>query len=975
MTYQIPQQLQYKEKIMFGLTFKQLAYAFIFGLLALINFKIVKMLEVGFVFVFFWAVLGICFMFFDFDSKIRDYWFFLKKRRLCYNKNNYLATFGIREISDDVIITNKNRKISIIKINPINFSIKNPDEKDTIVASFQKFLNSLDFPTQIVMNTESLNLDKYLNSLQKRVAGEKHREIYEDYKSFLESTIKSKNLMNRGFYLVIKEQTDITIQTNVCLDRFHALNLKVHRLKTFELKEFMDKFFFNLNDEEIELTNNVNHLKIDKKYVRIIYASGYPRNVEPGFLDRIVSLPGDFNLSLHIKPYPIENMLVNLNKELQKQRGDLFSMQSKGVINPSLEIQYNDTRSALESLQKGQERLFNISLYITCKADKLEDLNSLTKKVESELNSIMIIPKNPNYRVLQGFYSTLPLGNDELSFDRNIPTTALSAFFPFTSQFLQADETGVWMGLNNNNIPIIKDIFKLSNPNGVVLAQSGGGKSFFCKLLITRYLLNGTKVIIVDPQGEYKSLVSQFGGQIIDLSRKSETLINALDLMGHDYTEKRLSLMDLMPIMLGNISEPQKAFLDKAITDTYNEKGITLNPDSWNVENHPILSDLLANLQKQMRRATQVEKATLRSVINRLDMYVSGVFGFMNRQTNIKFNNNLICFDIGNMPKQVKPMMMYLVLDYVYMKMRSDIERKILLVDEAWSLLSRAEEASYIFEIVKTCRKFNMGLLLINQEVEDLFNSRAGKSVLANSAYTMLLKQKPSVIKSISDAFHLSPIERDHLLTANVGEGLLIMEDEHSKIRVVASEKEAEVITTNPDELLAQEVEKRNSGQKNINVDLDKRFYKRKDLNEDEIKYLISQGYKEFSQKSIVSGKKEDYILNPRHNESLNHMFVIYDIAEYLKKKGIDSQLYTTKMPDVVFNHNGKSYAIEVETGSVLTNMKKFKEKLKLLDDNYKDNWYFLVTDKNLVGKYRKFGHTIDPRCIDGFFNKLLKNS
>ena len=66
---------------------------------------------------------------------------------------------------------------------------------------------------------------------------------------------------------------------------------------------------------------------------------------------------------------------------------------------------------------------------------------------------------------------------------------------------------------------------------------------------------------------------------------------------------------------------------------------------------------------------------------------------------------------------------MFLVLDYVYMKMKKDLDRKILLIDEAWSLLSRTEDAGYIFEIVKTCRKYNLGLLLINQEVEGLLTS------------------------------------------------------------------------------------------------------------------------------------------------------------------------------------------------------------------------------------------------------------
>jgi hypothetical protein len=972
MTYQIPQKLEYKEKIMFGLTFKQLAYALVFGLIGLLFIKIIPFLCIGYVFAGISSIIGLCFIFFDLETLIKNYYFYFKFRQISLKKEDILNFLDITEVKDNLIINNKGKKIAILKVNPINFSIKLPEEKDMIMSSFQKFLKSLDFPTQILMNTEGINLNDYLSSLKVRSDTEKFGEILTGYETFLKGTITNNKIMNRVFYLIIPEQNNIQIQVDVCLERFAALNLKSTQLKTTEIKELISNLF--PNDSEIKFDNNINYLKINNRFQRIIHASGYPRNVDGGFLDRIVSLLGDFNLSLHINPYPIENMLVDINRELQKQRADLFSMKTKGVINPSLEIQYKDTKRILNLLQKGEERLFNVGLYITCKADSLGDLDLLTKKVEAELNSIMILPKVASFRMIQGFKSTAPIGVDELKSNRNITTSALSAFFPFTSQFLQADNTGVWLGQNKNNIPIIKDIFKLSNPNGVVLAQSGGGKSYFCKLLITRYLLNNTKVIIIDPQGEYKGLVNRFKGQIIDLSRDSNTLINPLDLMGHDYTEKRLSLMDLMPVMLGDLSEPQKAFLDKAITQTYLAKGITMMRDTWD-NKPPILEDLLFELKQLSKKATQIEQATLRSVINRLEMYVSGVFSFLNRPTNIEFDRKLVSFDIGNMPKQIKPAVMFLVLDYVYMKMKSDIERKILLVDEAWSLLSRAEDASYLLEIVKTCRKFNMGLLLINQEVEDLFNSRAGKSVLANSAYTVLLRQRPSVIKNICEAFHLSPIEKEHLLTASIGEGLLIMEDEHSKIKVISSPEEHATITTNADELLIQKSEevKTKGKQPEVNVNLEKRFYKRKELNQDEIKFLLSQGYKEFSQKSIVSGKKENYVMNPRHNESLNHMFVIYDIAEFLEKRGIKYELFTTKMPDVVFEVNGKKYAIEVETGHKIDkDRKRIEEKVADLNKNYYD-WFFIVTNLRFSKKYRKYGRVVDMRYLKNCLKEIVK--
>jgi len=969
MAYEIPQQLAYKEKIIFGLTFKQLIYAFLSLMTSMIFIKSINN-NFGFVLAILPIFTGICFMFFDFDQHLKNYYIFLKSKKLTRGTLQLQNFIGVKSIEKDCIVTSNNKKVSVIKVRPINFSIKPSGEKEAIIKSFQKFLNSLDFSTQIIMNTESIELDRYTSLLKSKIKNKLFLNLFEDYKKHLNKVISNNKIMNRVFYLVIPEKTDIEIQTNICMDRLRSLNLKIKRLNSFELKNLLRKSFYGkgkgnfIDSLSPEVINtDVNYLEVDGKYHRIIYANGYPRMVENGFLDKIVSSLGDFDLSMHIKPYPIEGMLIDLNRELQKQRADLFSMQMKGIINPSLEIQHTDTRKTLKDLQKGKERLFNISLYISCKADSLKELDLLTQKVESELNSIMILPRTANLRMLQGYKSTSPLGIDELNVSRNITTEPLSAFFPFTSQFLQADDNGVWLGLNRNGIPIIKDIFNLPNPNGLILAQSGGGKSYFSKLLISRYLLNGTKVMVIDPQGEYRNLVDHFKGQRIDLSRKSKTMINPLDLMGHDYVDKRLSLMDLMKVMLGDLSDIQKAFIDKAITETYELKGINQNSDTWNNE-PPILEDLLHTLEKIEKKATRLEKTTLRSLINRLNMYVNGVFSFFNQHTNIDFDNNFVCFDIGEMPNQVKPPIMFLILDYVYMKMRSNLNRKILLIDEAWSLLSRTEDSDYIFEIVKTSRKFNLGLLLINQEVEGLLNSKAGKSVLANSSYTLLMRQKPAVIENICKAFHLSSSEKNHLLTADVGEGLLIMEDDHSEIKVIASPEEHKLITTNPDELIEQEKPKKVKQTKvKINVDENDRFFKEKNLNKDEKKYLLSKGYKISKHKRIASNKKENFLLKPRHNESLTHLFVTYDLANYLESKGIKVQKYTTVKPDIVFQIEKKKYAIEIETGSVLTKIKNMKEKVRLLNKNY-DEWFFVITNKNKVKKYKQFGDSVDLRYL-----------
>ncbi|MFH1364404.1 MAG: DUF87 domain-containing protein, partial [Candidatus Aenigmatarchaeota archaeon] len=589
MAYEIPQQLQHKERIIFGLTFTQIAWALLF---LFIDFLIIKAPINGmakFVLAIFPTSIGALFVFFDMSKWVGYFFSYLKFLSATHNSQNMKKLIGINKVETNSIYSKK--QVAVLQVSPLNFNIKTKDEKESIIYGFQKFLNGLDFPAQIVVTTNNLNIDNYLNKMEKRITD---KELFGDFSDFMKSLIEKNQMRNRDFYLIIPKNGELAIQCEVCKERLEGIGLKVIRLND---KQILDKLYYFFNDveddrkdENVEgvdhlqyliapnyVKDNVDELVINNKYTRIISAVGYPRSVESGFLDRIISSNDDFDISIHMEPFPIDTMMVMLNKEIMKQRADLYAEKLRNSINPSLEIKHKDTLKVLEELQKGTQKLFNVSLYINCKGKTKEELGYLTKKVEAELNSLMIIPSTPLFRQIPGYKSMIPIANNELKIQRNITTTALSAFFPFTSPFLTLEEGGVMLGLNKNKVPFIKDIFGLSNANGVILATSGSGKSYFTKLLISRQLLNNTQILIIDPQAEYLGLTEQVKGELVTISKDSDTIINPLDLMGHEYVEKRLALMDMFRIMFGDLSEIQRSILDKAINETYAKKGITIN--------------------------------------------------------------------------------------------------------------------------------------------------------------------------------------------------------------------------------------------------------------------------------------------------------------------------------------------------------------------------------------------------------------
>ncbi len=415
MAYEIPQELQYQEKIMFGLTFKQLMYGFVFGAISLFIMKANGPFMVKGFFALIPSCIGMGFMFLDFETHIKNWWVWNKFKRSDIDDPKMRKYVGIEDIENNLILTKDKIKLAVLKVTPINFAIKTSDEQGAISKAFQKFLNSIDFPVQIVMSTDELDLKSYTEAIDKNIS-KKYSKLLENYKDSLKSTIANNKVMNRTFYLIIPEKTNIDIQIKICEDKFRNLGLKTKRLFDLELKELLARFFNGAREEEKEkskeetdkekeetdkltkaekeakkkkdkekakealfrfiapeqLENKKDYLQIGNVFNRIVCAHGYPRHVEAGFLDKVISSLGNFDLSMHISPYPIETMLVGLNRELQKQRADLYAEESKGIVNPSLEIKYRDTRNILEELQKGKEKLFNVSLYINCKT-KVED--------------------------------------------------------------------------------------------------------------------------------------------------------------------------------------------------------------------------------------------------------------------------------------------------------------------------------------------------------------------------------------------------------------------------------------------------------------------------------------------------------------------------------------------------------------------------------------------------------------------------
>ena len=579
------------------------------------------------------------------------------------------------------------------------------------------------------------------------------------------------------------------------------------------------------------------YFRLGSRLARTYYVYGYPRQLYTGWISSLVNIDEVVDISIYIYPTDSQVVLENLRKKVTQLEAGIQLDNEKGhVRDPGKEAAVQDAEEIRDKLQVGEERFFRFGLYFTVYANDLETLDFASHKVESMLGQQLVYSKPATSQQEQGLNSTIPQFLDQLQIRRNMSTGAISTSFPFTSADL-TDENGILYGVNMHNSGlVIFDRFSLENGNSVVFAKSGAGKSFAVKLEALRTMMFGTEILIIDPENEYERMCDAVGGAYIKLSLTSQTRINPFDLpkvvdaeeADNALRSNLITLHGLLRLMLGGaqaqllggnstmspaLSPVEESDLDTALIDTYSKAGITNDPLT-HTGTPPTIVDLYETLLHMGGSGP--------GLAQRLRQYTTGTFGgIFSQQSNVNIDSSMVVFNVRDLEDELRPVAMYIVLNYIWNKTKADPIRRILIVDEAWQLLRYEDSANFLFSLAKRARKYNLGITTISQDVEDFMGSRMGRAIVANASMQFLMKQSPSAVGILSEVFKLTSEEAKRLTTFPVGQGLFFAGSNHVQIQVVASPSETGLITTNPSDVRAieqqeKEMDATTSGEINI---------------------------------------------------------------------------------------------------------------------------------------------------------------
>jgi len=762
------------------------------------------------------------------------------------------SLIDIKEIKNNIVFLKDGGMRKVIMTTGVNLSFKSKEEQNSIITSFQNLLNSLDFTVQFSAHSRRLAIKDYLDNMRKRINIEENPLIQgqlSEYIQFIERFIAENAVMEKQFFvtvpfntfttpsvnirqknkkidLVTSSSTDTTT-TDFARNR-EKLNFRVDQvlrglrrsglraviLNNEELKELYINFYNPKTTEKIaspkdspisskKVEIKPNYIKINDKFVKTFFVLNYPRYLASGWLEPIINMPELMDITIHITPTDTNIALRNLTRRSALLNASIAEKSRQdSVRDPLLETALMDTENLRDMLQQTREKLFSISLYGAIYADSLEELRKLEYKIISTFERSLLTVKVPMFEQIKLWRSMAPLAKNLINITFAMNTSPASAFFPFISSDLTSDE-GIMYGLNlHNNSLVIFDRFNLENHNSVIFARSGSGKSYAAKLELLRSIMLGTDVIIIDPENEYKSLSDAVGGETFKISLTSQNSINPFDIPivpeGENESEVLqshiASLTGLIKLMVGAITPAEEGVLDRSINEAYASRDISPGRDFTGAE-PPLLEDL-ENILLNMDGG--------KDLAHRLYRFTKGSYaGFINRPTSVNIRNKVIVFSIRDLEEELRPIAMYIILNYVWNIVRSKLKRRILVVDEAWLMMKYPDSASFLFNLVRRARKYYLGITTITQDVEDFLNSPYGRPVITNSSLQFLLKQSPATIEIVAKAFNLTNVEKNYLLDVGIGQGLALVGQKHVAIQISASSFEHQIITTNPKEVIA----------------------------------------------------------------------------------------------------------------------------------------------------------------------------
>lgn len=595
------------------------------------------------------------------------------------------------------------------------------------------------------------------------------------------------------------------------------------------------------------------------RFARTFYLTTIPRQATfPYFLSGIYEF-GDINTSVFVTPISESKSQNDLNKQIVELQSERYVAHDRGDINREsiLSTKQAEAEALRDQIAAGYNKLFEATIVCTLFAYSKAELDKMSEILSMEASKTQLGLKTAWALQEEGFKSNLPLNNNYITRKHTFDRGSMATVFPFVNADAGMD-TGVPIGMNKQTgLPLIFDNFSstLTNYNMIIFGKSGAGKSVTIKTIMARSaILMGHENLVLDAEGEYVTMAEVLRGINIDISPKSDTVINIFDveteITKDEITGREKYVLNienkvedvtqaLLTMARGStkseeVNELTKQIIAEIVAEAYAKKGITSDPESLYTTSAgaeisrvkklmPTISEwydlLLEKAESNTNDTYRYHYDYLTKVMRQFCKKYNGQMAYFDGQSTYDLldGSAFININISQLEERfARPLAQQILLTWIwekYVKKNSEDKTKArsrrVLVDEAWMLLAYPEAVDFLNTMARRARKRNVSLTVVSQKFQDFYENKSCQAVLTSADTKLFLAQDKSEIEYLKEVFKLSEGEADFLITCSRGEGLIKIGYSSAVIAIKPTQREFEFVETNLQKLIEM---RRNKG-------------------------------------------------------------------------------------------------------------------------------------------------------------------
>ena len=715
---------------------------------------------------------------------------------------------------DGIFLIGKNKYSKCYKFIDINYAVASNEDKEAMFIDYSELLNSLDTGAmaKITINNRRINKVDFEKQILLDLKNDDLDEYRKEYNQMLiDKTKEANEIVQEKMITISVYKKSVEEARNYfnrvgadLISKFSSLGSKCIELNAEERLRILHDFYRTGEETSFrfDMTSDLrkghnfrdficpdsfefkdDYFKMGNRYGRVLFLKEYASFIKDSMITELTELNRNLMLSIDVIPIPMdeavkeaENRRLGIETNITNwQRKQNANNNFSAIIPYDMEQQRAESKEFLDDLTTRDQRMFISIMTMVITADTKEDLDVNTDNLEQIARKGLCQLGVLRFQQYDGLNLVLPVKSDfnRIRALRTLTTESLAVLMPFKVQEIR-HENGIFYGQNviSKNM-IIADRKQLLNGNSFTLGVSGSGKSFTAKeeIAIIKMRDPNADIILIDPEREYSKLVKAFSGEVIKISATSKNHINAMD-MNADYgdgnpvilkSEFILSLCEQL-IGSGNLGAKQKSLIDRCTANVYRV---------FQQGNYQGIPPTLQDFREELLRQNEPEAKEIALAI---ELFTNGSLNTFAMQTNVDTSNNLICYDILDLGKQLQPIGMLVVLDSILNRItsnRSKGKNTYIFIDEIYLLFQYEYSANFLFTLWKRVRKYGAFATGITQNVEDLLQSHTARTMLANSEFIIMLNQASTDRIELAKLLNISDPQMSFITNVGAGEGLI----------------------------------------------------------------------------------------------------------------------------------------------------------------------------------------------------------